>query len=152
SIDTYDGSLDEAVPPMAVTLRLEDDIDVSRGDMISRRNNRPHMGQDIDAMVCWMTETASLRPGMKLAVKHTTRWARAIVKGLQYRLDVNTLHRDEDATELVLNEIGRISLRTTQPLFYDDYRRNRETGSFILVDEATHNTIGAGMIIGPTES
>src|SRR5690606_33174775 len=89
SIDTYDGPLDEAVPPMAVTIRLEDDIDVSRGDMISRPNNRPHSGQDIDAMVCWMTDTTSLRPGMKVAVKHTTRWARAIVKDLQYRLDVN---------------------------------------------------------------
>jgi bifunctional enzyme CysN/CysC len=85
---------------------------------------------------------------MKLAVKHTTRWARTIVKDLQYRLDVNTLHRDENAEELVLNEIGRVSLRTTQPLFFDDYRRNRETGSFILVDEATNNTVGAGMITG----
>jgi bifunctional enzyme CysN/CysC len=148
SIDTADGPVESAMPPMAVTLRLADDIDIGRGDMISRRHNRPTVGQDIDAMVCWMAEDRSLKPGMKLAVKHTTRWARTIVKDLQYRLDVNTLHRDENAEELVLNEIGRVSLRTTQPLFFDDYRRNRETGSFILVDEATNNTVGAGMITG----
>ena len=148
SIDTADGPVESAMPPMAVTLRLADDIDIGRGDMISRRHNRPTVGQDLDAMVCWMAEDRSLKPGMKLAVKHTTRWARTIVKDLQYRLDVNTLHRDENAEELVLNEIGRVSLRTTQPLFFDDYRRNRETGSFILVDEATNNTVGAGMITG----
>jgi bifunctional enzyme CysN/CysC len=148
SIDTADGPVESAMPPMAVTLRLTDDIDIGRGDMISRRHNRPTVGQDIDAMVCWMAEDRSLKPGMKLAVKHTTRWARTIVKDLQYRLNVNTLHRDENAEELVLNEIGRVSLRTTQPLFFDDYRRNRETGSFILVDEATNNTVGAGMITG----
>ena len=152
SIDTFDGPLEEAVPPMSVVIRLTDDIDISRGDMIARPNNRPHSGQDIDAMVCWMTEAPPLRPGMKLSVKHTTRWARAIVKDLHYRLDINSLHRDEASEELGLNEIGRISLRTTQPLFYDDYRRNRDTGAFILVDEATNNTVGAGMIMGPTES
>jgi bifunctional enzyme CysN/CysC len=152
SIDTHDGPVEEAIPPMAVTIRLADDIDVSRGDMMCRPNNRPHSGQDIDAMVSWMAETPTLREGMKLAVKHTTRWVRAVVKDFQYRLDINTLHRDESADGLELNEIGRISLRTTQPLFYDDYRRSRETGAFILVDEATNNTVGAGMIIGPTES
>jgi bifunctional enzyme CysN/CysC len=150
SIDTADGPLESAVPPMAVTLRLADDLDIGRGDMISRRNNRPHVGQDIDAMVCWMAEGQPLKPGTKLAIKHTTRWARTIVKDLQYRLDVNTLHRDEEAEQLDLNEIGRISLRTTQPLFFDEYRRNRETGSFILVDEATNNTVAAGMITGPS--
>ncbi|HEX2154026.1 MAG TPA: GTP-binding protein [Acidimicrobiia bacterium] len=152
SIDTYDGPMEEAVPPMAVTMRLSDDLDISRGDMICRPNNRPHAGQDIDAMVCWMAEAPTLRPGMKLGVKHTTRWARAVVRDLQYRLDINTLHREEGAAALALNEIGRVSLRTTQPLFYDDYRRNRETGSFILVDEGSQNTVGAGMIVGPTES
>ena len=136
---------------MSVTIRLADDIDVSRGDMICRVRNRPHVGQDIEAMVCWMTETDVLR-GAKLAIKHTTRWGRALVKDLQYRLDVNTLHRDEDATGLALNEIGRVTLRTTVPLFFDEYRRNRTTGSFILVDEATNTTVGAGMILGPTES
>lgn len=102
-------------------------------------------------MVCWMAEAPVLRPGMKLSVKHTTRWARAIVKDIQYRLDINTLHRDENSKELGLNEIGRISIRTTVPLFYDDYRRNRHTGAFILVDDATNNTVGAAMIVGPTE-
>jgi bifunctional enzyme CysN/CysC len=152
SIDTYDGPLEEAAPPMSVVIRLADDIDISRGDMICRPNNRPHSGQDVDAMVCWMADAPELKIGMKLAVKHTTRWARAIVKDLQYRLNINTLHRDESATGLTLNEIGRISLRTTQPLFYDDYRRNRETGSFILVDEASNATVGAGMIVGPSGS
>lgn len=137
---------------MSVTMRLTDDIDISRGDMICRPHNQPQSGQDIDAMVCWMAESPVLRPGMKLSVKHTTRWARAIVKDLQYRLDINSLHRDEGSPTLELNEIGRISLRTTQPIFYDDYRRNRETGSFILVDEASNNTVGAGMIIGPSGS
>jgi bifunctional enzyme CysN/CysC len=150
SIDTYDGPVEEAVPPMSVVIRLESDVDVSRGDMICRPNNRPYSGQDIDAMVCWLAESPDLQPGMKFAIKHTTRWARAVVRDLQYRLDINTLHRDDSAEGLVLNEIGRISLRTTQPLFYDDYRRNRETGAFILVDEATNNTVGGGMIIGPT--
>jgi bifunctional enzyme CysN/CysC len=152
SIDTYDGPLEEAAPPMSVVIRLADDIDISRGDMICRPNNRPHSGQDVDAMVCWMADAPELKVGMKLAVKHTTRWARAIVRDLQYRLNINTLHRDESATGLTLNEIGRISLRTTQPLFYDDYRRNRETGSFILVDEASNATVAAGMIVGPSGS
>jgi sulfate adenylyltransferase subunit 1 len=150
SIDTADGRVDEAYAPMSVTIRLADDVDVSRGDMIARVRNRPHVGQDIEAMVCWLTADTSLRSGAKLAVKHTTRWGRTMVKDLQYRLDVNTLHRDEDATELSLNEIGRVQLRTTVPLFFDEYRRNRTTGSFILVDEGTNNTVGAGIILGPT--
>jgi bifunctional enzyme CysN/CysC len=151
AIDTADGPIDEAFAPMAVTIRLADDIDVSRGDMIARVRNRPHCGQDLEAMICWLTGEASLRPGAKLAIKHTTRWGRTVVKDLQYRLDVNTLHRDETATHLTLNEIGRVQLRTTVPLFFDDYRRNRTTGSFVLVDETTHNTVGAGIILGPTE-
>src|SRR5690606_42075657 len=106
----------------------------------------------IYAMVGLMTEAHALRPGRKLSVKHRTRWPRAIVNDRHYRLDNNSLHRDEASEQLGLNEIGRISLRTTQPLFYDDYRRNRDTGAFILVDEATNNTVGAGMIMGPTES
>ena len=101
----------------------------------------------LDEAVCWLTEAGSLTPGSKLAIKHTTRWARALVKDLAYRLDVNTLHRDDAAEQLSLNEIGRVSLRTTQPLFVDEYRRNRETGSFILVDEGTNNTVAAGMLL-----
>jgi sulfate adenylyltransferase subunit 1 len=151
AIDTADGPVAEAFSPMAVTIRLADELDVSRGDMVCRLRNRPHVGQDIEAMVCWLTAESELRTGAKLAVKHTTRWGRALVKDLQYRLDVNTLHRDERAGGLTLNEIGRVRLRTTVPLFFDEYRRNRATGSFVLVDEATNNTVGAGIIIGPTE-
>ena len=151
AIDTADGPVDEAFSPMAVTVRLADDVDVSRGDMICRDRNRPHVGQDLEAMVCWLTEHTALAPRAKLAIKHTTRWGRALVKDLQYRLDVNTLHRDEEASSLHLNEIGRVQLRTTVPLFFDEYRRNRATGSFILVDEATNNTVAAGMILGPTD-
>jgi len=147
AIDTADGPVDEAVPPMSVTIRLADDLDVSRGDMICRPNNRPESGQDVEAMLCWFSERATLRPGGKYALKHTSKWVRALVTDLQYRLDVNTLHRDEHATALELNEIGRVALRTTQPLFYDDYRRNRATGAFILVDEATNDTLAGGMIL-----
>ncbi len=151
AIDTADGPVDEAFAPMAVTIRLADDVDVSRGDMICRARNRPHVCQDLEAMVCWMTADSDLRAGAKLAIKHTTRWGRTLVKDLQYRLDVNTLHRDERAHGLALNEIGRVRLRTTVPLFFDEYRRNRATGSFVLVDEVTNNTVGAGIIIGPTD-
>ncbi len=147
AIDTFDGPVEEAFPPMSVTIRLEDDLDISRGDMLCRPHNHPHTGQDLEAMVCWLTEASSLRPGAKLALKQTTRWGRALVKDLQYRLDVNTLHRDEDASSLTLNEIGRVQLRTTVPLFFDEYRRNRTTGSFILIDESTNDTVGAGMIL-----
>lgn len=148
AIDGPQGPIDEAFSPMSVTIRLEDEIDISRGDMICRPKNQPTLGQDIDAMVCWMSEAGALQPRQKLAIKHTTRWARTMVTDFQYRLDVNTLHRDDEATSLGLNEIGRVSLRTTAPLFYDEYRRNRKTGSFILVDEGTNNTVAAGMIIG----
>ena len=147
AIDTYDGPVDEAFAPMSVTIRLSDDIDVSRGDMICRVNNRPIVAQDVDAMVCWLSDAAELTPRTKLAIKHTTRSARALVKDLQYRLDINTLHRDESAERLVLNEIGRVTMRVTQPLFIDEYRRNRVTGSFILMDEATDTTVGAGMLL-----
>jgi bifunctional enzyme CysN/CysC len=147
AIDTADGPVEEAFPPMSVTVRLADEIDISRGDMLCRPHNAPAVAQDIEAMVCWMDETAPLRVGGKYAIKHTTRSARTVVRGLQYRLDVNTLHRDEDAAELALNEIGRVRLRTTVPLLADEYRRNRTTGGFILIDESTNRTVGAGMII-----
>jgi bifunctional enzyme CysN/CysC len=132
---------------MSVTIRLTDDLDVSRGDMICRVHNRPDVAQDVDAMICWFSERGKLTPGAKYAVKHTSNWARALVKDLHYRLDVNTLHRDETADSLALNEIGRVTLRTTKPLLFDEYRRNRETGAFILVDEATNDTVAAGMIV-----
>ncbi len=146
-IDTADGPVDEAYPPMSVTVRLADELDVSRGDLICRVHNAPTPAQDIDALICWMDEAATLEPRRKLAVKHTTRTARAVVKELQYRLDVNTLHRDESAQALKLNEIGRVRLRTTVPLLADEYRRNRTTGGFILIDEQTNRTVAAGMII-----
>jgi bifunctional enzyme CysN/CysC len=151
SIDTYEGPIDEAPTPLSVTMRLEDDIDISRGDMICRLHNQPTVGQDIDAIVTWMADDVTLRKGAKFAIKHTTRWARALIKDLQYRFDVNTLHRDESATQLGLNEIGRVTMRTTAPLFFDEYRRNRATGSFILVDEHTNATVGAGIISGEAQ-
>ncbi|QMW68244.1 50S ribosome-binding GTPase [Mumia sp. ZJ1417] len=147
AIDLFDQSVAEAFPPMSVTVRLADDLDVSRGDMICRPQNAPTPTQDIDAMICWMTN-APLRPRQKLAIKHTTRSARALVKDIQYRLDINTLHRDQETGELGLNEIGRVKLRTTAPIFIDPYEKNRTTGSFILIDEATGITVGAGMING----
>ncbi|MFC4104701.1 sulfate adenylyltransferase subunit 1 [Micromonospora zhanjiangensis] len=147
AIDTADGPVAEAFPPMSVTVRLTDELDVSRGDMICRPNNAPTVAQDIEAMVCWLDESQPLRVGGKYALKHTTRSARAVVRALHYRLDVNSLHRDESATGLALNEIGRLRLRTTVPLLADEYRRNRTTGGFILIDESTNRTVGAGMIV-----
>jgi sulfate adenylyltransferase subunit 1 len=147
AIDTAGGPVAEAFPPMSVTIRLTDEIDISRGDMICRPHNAPTVAQDIEAMICWMDETAPLRVGGRYTIKHTTRSVRAIVKDLHYRLDINTLHRDERAPALELNEIGRVRLRTTQPLLVDEYRRNRTTGGFIVIDEVTNRTVGAGMIV-----
>jgi bifunctional enzyme CysN/CysC len=147
SIDTADGPVDEAYPPMSVTIRLADELDVSRGDLICRPNNKPAVAQDIEAMICWMDETRPMAVGGKYAIKHTTRSARAIVRDLHYRLDVNTLHRDDTADGLSLNEIGRVRLRTTVPLLADDYRRNRTTGGLIVIDEQSNRTVGAGMIV-----
>ncbi|MGY2078411.1 sulfate adenylyltransferase subunit 1 [Modestobacter sp. SYSU DS0657] len=144
-IDGPDGPVDAAFPPMSVTVRLTDDLDVSRGDLICRPQNAPQVTQDLDAMVCWMSDQP-LQARQRLAVKHTTRSVRAVVKDVQYRLDVNTLHRDLESSSLGLNDIGRVTLRTTQPLFVDDYHRNRATGRFILIDEATNATVGAGML------
>ena len=148
AIETMDGPVPEAFPPMSVTLRLADDLDISRGDMICRPHNVPDTVQDIDAMVCWLTDSQVLRPGSRFAIKHTTRSARAVVRELRYRLDINTLHREEEASELGLNEIGRVTLRSTVPLFTDPYRRNRTTGGFILIDEHTGATVAGGMISG----
>ena len=146
SVETFNGPVEEAYAPMSVTVRLTDDIDVSRGDMFCRPGNHPTVGQDLEAMLCWLTPD-SLRVGGMYTVKHTTRTARARVEELRYRLDVNTLHRDDTASTLTLNEIGRVRLRTTQPFFYDEYRRNRTTGSFLLIDEATGATVAGGMLL-----
>jgi len=145
AIETMSGPVDQAFAPMSVTMRLADDLDISRGDMICRPENAPEVAQDIEAMVCWMADKP-LRAGAKLGIKHTTRSARALVKEMHYQLDVNTLHRDETIDALPLNAIGRVTLRTTQPLFVDPYDRSRLTGGFILIDEGTNVTVGAGMI------
>ncbi len=138
--------VEEAFPPMSVTLLLDDDVDISRGDLICRPNNRPAAAQDIEGMVCWMSAERPLAPRSRLVVKHTTRTVKAIVTDLNYRIDVNTLHRDETATQLGLNEIGRVRMRLTQPVFADPYSRNRLTGGMILIDEATNTTVGTVMI------
>jgi bifunctional enzyme CysN/CysC len=143
--------LDEAFAGQAVTIELAEDIDIARGDLICRPHNRPLVGQDVDAMICWLTPESSLTPGARYTILHTTRATRASVRTLDYRLDINTLHRDESADSLSLNEIGRVRLRTQQPLMFDAYRRSRDTGSFILIDEATNNTVAAGMITGASQ-
>jgi bifunctional enzyme CysN/CysC len=148
AVETFDGPVAEAFPPMSVTVRLADEVDVSRGDMLCRPANRPTVGQDLDAMVCWMTDQPLAARSM-LALKHTTRTVRAMVTDIAYRLDINTLHRDEAADLLGLNDIGRVRLRVTAPIFYDAYSRNRTTGSFILIDEATNRTVAAGMLLEP---
>jgi bifunctional enzyme CysN/CysC len=146
SVEIAGQAVPEAFPPMSVTLLLDDDVDISRGDMICRPHNRPAVAQDIEAMVCWMSGDRPLTPRSRFVVKHTSRTIKTIVTDLQYRIDVNTLHRDESASQLGLNEIGRVSLRLTQPIFCDPYSRNRLTGGMILIDEATNTTVGAAII------
>ncbi|MEM7575409.1 MAG: sulfate adenylyltransferase subunit CysN [Bacteroidota bacterium] len=146
AVDTYEGEISEAFAPMSVTLRLEDEIDISRGDMIVRTNNQPESTQDVEVMICWFNERP-LQPRGKYTVMHTSRSVRCIVKDVRYKLDINTLHRNEEELTIGLNDIGRVQLRTTAPLFVDPYRRNRITGSIILVDEQTNETVAAGMVI-----
>ena len=146
SIDTFNGEIEEAFAPMSVAMTLEDDIDISRGDMIVRENNKPEVSQDIEAMICWMGDSPLKEKG-KYALKHTSKDARCMVKEIKYKVDINTLHRDEADKIISSNDIARVTLRTTSPLFIDQYSRNRNTGSLILIDEATNNTVGAGMII-----
>lgn len=146
SIDTFDGLIEEAFAPMSVTITLEDDIDVGRGDMIVRTNNQPKISQDIDLMLCWLNHSAP-KPRAKYYVKHTSNEARAMIKQVYYKLNINTLHRIEDDDSVGMNDIIKVQLRTTKPLFADSYKRNRITGSIILVDEATNETVAAGMIV-----
>jgi sulfate adenylyltransferase subunit 1 len=146
AIDGPEGPVQEAFAPMSVTIRLEDELDVSRGDMIVRVNNVPEISQDIDMMVCWMNP-AKIQPNGKYGIRHTTREARCVVKNILYKVDVNTLHRMLDDKEVGMNDIARISVRTTKPFFFDKYQINRFTGSVILIDEGTNETVGAGMII-----
>jgi sulfate adenylyltransferase subunit 1 len=146
SIDTEAGELEEAFAPMSVTMTLEDDIDISRGDMLVRENNKTEVEQDVDVMVCWLNDKQMV-PNGKYAVKHTSNDVRCIIKEVIYKVDINTLHRIEDDKDVKMNEIARIKIRTTKPLLYDEYTRNRATGSLIFIDEATNETVGAGMII-----
>jgi len=146
SIDTYNGPVPEAFPPMSVAIRLEDDIDVSRGDMIVRINNKPEPTQDIDFMMCWLHHHPP-RSRAKYLVRHTTNEVRAIIKEVQYKMDISTLHRNTDDKIISMNDIARVRMRTTHPLLVDSYRKNRNTGSIILIDEATNETVAAGMII-----
>lgn len=147
SIEGPTGQVGEAFPPMAVSVSLEDDIDISRGDMIARTNNQPRIVQDFDATVCWMADGATLQPGNDYLIKHTTRTTRVKVMALDYRLDVNTLHRDKEANALQLNELGRVSLRAQVPLMLDEFSHNGATGSFILIDQSTNGTVAAGMVL-----
>jgi len=146
TIETIDGQLEEAFPPMSVTITLDREIDISRGDMLVKPNNQPQNSQDVELMICWLNEK-KLVPNGKYVIRHTTKEARCIVKEVRYKMNINTLHRVEDDTTIGLNDIGRILIRTTAPLFYDSYTKNRFTGSVILIDEFTNETVGAGMII-----
>jgi bifunctional enzyme CysN/CysC len=140
-------AVEAAYPPMSVIVRLADDVDVSRGDMICRPGNRPTVSQSFDARICWLGERP-LQPRGRYAIKHTTRNARAVVESIAYRLDIRTGHREQGVATLQANDIGRIALKTTAPIMYDPYRQSRSTGSFILVDESSNATVAAGMIVG----
>jgi sulfate adenylyltransferase subunit 1 len=144
-IHTLTGELEEAFPPMSVTLTLTDDIDISRGDMLVRSENRPEGQQDLDVMLCWLNATPP-RPRAKYVLRHTTTEARAMITEIQYKMDVNTLHRLEEDKDIKMNDIARVKIRSTKPIFADEYNQNRVTGSLILVDEATNETVAAGMI------
>ena len=146
SIDSMNGPVEKAFPPMSVTMTLEDDIDISRGDMIVKVGNQPKQEQEFDVMVCWMNEKP-MQVGGKYSLKHTSRDARCIIKDVKYKMNINTMHKIEDDNNIGLNDIARVTIRTTVPMFIDSYRKNRNTGSLILVDEATNNTVGAGMIV-----
>lgn len=146
SIRNYKTEVDEAYAPMSVTITLDEDIDISRGDMIIKPHNQPEISQDLDVMLCWMNSKALQIRG-KYVLRHTTKEIRCLVKDVQYKVDINTLHRMEDDKNIALNDIGRVVLRTTEPVFYDAYKDNRQTGSLILVDPFTNETVGAGMIL-----
>ena len=145
AIETFDGPIAEAFAPMSVTMTLEDDIDVSRGDMIVKNNNQPEVGQDIDVLMCWMSAKPP-RPGAKYFLKSTTREVMAIIKEVIYKIDINTMQRLEQDEDIKMNDMARVKMRTTRPLIFDEYRRNRITGSLILIDDATNETVAAGTI------
>ena len=141
------GDVAKAFAPMSVTVTLEDEIDISRGDMIVKQNNPPQSSQQIEAMICWFSSEANLQERGRYTMRQTTNDVKCLVKELKYKMDISTLHKLEDDREVRLNDIARISLQTSAPLHYDRYRRNRATGSFILIDEQTNNTVAAGMIV-----
>lgn len=147
SIQGSKGNQTDAIPPESVTILLEDDIDISRGDMIVRPNNQPEVTQDIDVMICWFDHVNPLKHRGKYAIRHSTQDARCIVKEIKYKLDIETLSRNQDNPVIKVNDIARVMLRTTKPLFIDAYKKNRITGSIILIDEATNNTVGVGMVV-----
>jgi sulfate adenylyltransferase subunit 1 len=138
--------IEEAFSPMSVTMTLEDELDISRGDMLVRPNNVPNVSQDLNVMVCWMSKSA-LSGRTKLLLKHTTQECQVMVKEILYRINVNTLHREEGVDQIGMNDIARLNIRAARPLFFDPYRRNRQTGSVILIDPNTNETVAAGMII-----
>ncbi|NQX76889.1 sulfate adenylyltransferase subunit CysN [Gilvibacter sp.] len=146
TIDTFNGEVEEAFAPMSVTVTLEDDIDVSRGDMIVKTNNKPESKQEFDAMICWLHNNPA-RPRTKYTLMHTSNEPKAMIKNVLYKIDINTYNREEEDKELKMNDIGRITIRTTRPIMLDEYRDNRITGSFVLIDDATHETVAAGMIL-----
>jgi len=146
SIDFFKESLKSAAKPQSVTITLEDDIDVSRGDMIVKKNNEPKVSQEIDLMVCWFNERPLISRG-KYTIRHTSKDARCMIKDIVYKVDVNTLDKDYENKTVAMNDIAKISIKTTAPLFFDSYRKNRNTGSLILIDEGTNETVAAGMII-----
>jgi len=141
------GEQNEAHPPESVTILIEDDMDLSRGDMIVRKNNKPEISQDLEVMLCWFDNTKPLQQNGKYAIKHTTQDARCIVKEIRYKLDINSLHRNLEDTEIKMNDMARVVLRSTKQLFTDSYKNNRITGSIILIDEGSNNTVAAGMVI-----
>jgi sulfate adenylyltransferase subunit 1 len=146
SIDTFDKTLTEAYAPMSVSITLEDDVDVSRGDMLVRSNNKPEASQDIEVMLCWLNNTPA-KPRAKYTIRQTSNEQKAMIKEVVYKIDINTLGRINDDKELTMNDICKVRLRTTKPLMVDSYRENRTTGSIILVDDATNETVAAGMIV-----
>ena len=146
SIDTFDGPVEEAFAPMSVNVTLEDDMDISRGDMIVKTNNKPEPKQEFDAMICWLNN-GSARPRAKYTLMHTSNEPKAMIKNVLYKIDINTYNRDEEDKDLKMNDIGRVTIRTTRPIMLDEYRDNRVTGSFVLIDDATHETVAAGMIL-----
>lgn len=146
TVELFGEQIEEAYAPMSVTITLDRDIDISRGDMIVRENNMPYSSQEFDVMICWLN-TGKLQPGCRYAIRHTSKDVRCVIRDIRYKVDINTLHRNENDKDVGMNDIARISIKTTTPIFYDAYRKNRHTGSIILIDEGSHETVGAGMIV-----